>query len=65
MRKDSLWEATAAYTIGLKHLLHGDRSSAADEFERCLALDGTKDDLERIPQKWAREDLLRLKQQSD
>ena len=61
MRKDALWEATAAYTVGLKHLLHGDRSSAAEEFERCLSLGGTQGDPEQIPHKWARQDLQRLK----
>jgi len=62
MRKDALWEATAAYTVGLKHLLHGDRNSAMAEFERCLALGGGgKDNAKRIPQIWAQEDLLRLK----
>ena len=62
MGKDSLWRATAAYTIGLKHLLNDRYRSAAAEFERCLLLaDSTEDAHGQIPQKWAREDLQRLR----
>ena len=61
MQKDAMWKATAAYTVGLKHLLHGDRQSAVAEFERCLALGGdAQDSANQLPLKWAKEDLVRL-----
>jgi tetratricopeptide (TPR) repeat protein len=63
MQKDALWQASAAYVIGLKHLLGGDRKSAAAAFERCLALgQDAGDNKGRIPQKWAAGDLQRLRQ---
>jgi tetratricopeptide (TPR) repeat protein len=63
MQKDALWQASAAYAVGLKHLLGGDRRRAEVAFERCLALgQGAGDNGGRIPQKWAAEDLQRLRQ---
>ncbi len=57
------WKASAEYVIGLNHWLHGDASSAARAFERCLQTDtGKKSPDQYSPQKWAREDLLRIQQ---
>ena len=61
MQKDALWQSTAVYMIGLKHLVIGDRSRAVAEFERCLALGGdTQKEQLPVPQRWAEEDLQRL-----
>jgi len=62
MNRNVEWRAAGAYAIGLKHLLDGNISAARVAFERCLRFDGKKTARpESIPQKWAREDLNRLR----
>ena len=55
------WKVSAEYVIGLNHWLHGDASSAAQAFERCLQIDIEKKSSNSYsPQKWAREDLKQI-----
>jgi hypothetical protein len=62
MNRNAEWRAAVAYAMGLKHWLNGDIVAATDAFERCLRLGGKKTARpERIPQKWAWEDLNRLR----
>jgi lipopolysaccharide biosynthesis regulator YciM len=56
------WKASAEYVIGLNKWLNGDSLSAVQAFERCLQVDAeTKSRNKYSPQKWAQEDLARLK----
>ena len=62
MNRNAEWRAAGAYAIGLKHWLNGNIVAARVAFERCLRLDGKKTAKpESIPQKWAWEDLNRLR----
>jgi len=62
MNRNAEWRAAGAYAIGLKHWLNGNIVAARVAFERCLRFDGKKTARpERIPQKWAWEDLNRLR----
>jgi tetratricopeptide (TPR) repeat protein len=62
MNRNAEWRAAGAYAVGLKHWLNGNMVAARVAFERCLRFDGKKTARpERIPQKWAWEDLNRLR----
>jgi hypothetical protein len=62
MNRNAEWRAAGACAIGLKHWLNGNIVAARVAFERCLRLDGKKTAKpESIPQKWAWEDLNRLR----
>jgi tetratricopeptide (TPR) repeat protein len=62
MSRNAEWKAAGAYAIGLKHWLNGNITAARVAFERCLKLGGKKTARpESIPQKWAWEDLKRLR----
>lgn len=56
------WKASAEYVIGLNHWLQGDAVSAAQAFVRCLQIHAGKNASNPYsPQKWAREDLQRIR----
>jgi thioredoxin-like negative regulator of GroEL len=62
MNRNAEWKAAGAYAIGLKHWLNGNIIAARVAFERCLRFGGKKTTRpESIPQKWAWEDLNRLR----
>jgi hypothetical protein len=62
MNRNAEWRAAGAYAIGLKHWLNGNIIAARVAFERCLRLGAEKTARpESIPQKWAWEDLNRLR----
>jgi tetratricopeptide (TPR) repeat protein len=61
MGDSAQWRASAQYAIGLAHWLQGDISAAVQAFEQCLQADTEiKSPASYSPQKWAREDLLRI-----
>jgi len=56
------WRVAAEYVIGLNYWLNGDVSSAIRAFENCLNLDNEeKSRNPYLPQTWAQEDLLRIR----
>ena len=62
MNRSTEWKAAGAYAIGLKHWLSGNITAARGAFERCLRFGDKKTaSPESIPQKWAWEDLNRLR----
>ncbi|MGB5421228.1 MAG: tetratricopeptide repeat protein [Desulfobacterales bacterium] len=62
MNRNAEWKTAGAYAIGLKHWLNGNKTAARVAFERCLRFGGKKTARpESIPQKWAWEDLNRLR----
>lgn len=62
MQLSNQWQIAAAYMIGLKNWINGDLAKAEREFQRCLA-DHREPAAkpETIPQKWAWEDLQRIR----
>jgi len=62
MQRSNQWQVAAAYMIGLKNLFNGDLLKAEREFQRCLTdLHDWEAKPETIPQKWAWEDLQRIR----
>ena len=59
MDRGPLWQASAAYAVGLKRRLDGDPAGAAAAFEKCLTYreDEGKGRPEQVPYSWAWEDL--------
>ncbi|CAB1059210.1 hypothetical protein D1BOALGB6SA_3968 [Olavius sp. associated proteobacterium Delta 1] len=57
------WKVSAEYVIGLNRWLNGDAASALQAFERCLQVDtARKSRIRYSPQKWAQEDIERIKE---
>jgi len=62
MQLSNQWQIAAGYMIGLKNWLNGDLPKAEKEFQRCLVdLNDPDAKPETIPQKWAWEDLQRIR----
>jgi tetratricopeptide (TPR) repeat protein len=62
MQFSNQWQTAAAYMIGLKNWSNGDLPKAEKEFQRCLDdLSDPEAKPETIPQKWAWEDLRRIR----
>lgn len=62
MQRSNQWQIAAAYMIGLKNWFNGDLPKAEREFQRCLAdLRDLEAKPDTIPQKWAWEDLQRIR----
>jgi tetratricopeptide (TPR) repeat protein len=65
MQRSNQWQIAAAYMIGLKNWSNGDLPKAEREFQRCLAdLRDSEAKPETIPQKWAWEDLQRIRSEA-
>lgn len=63
IQQSEKWASEGAYTIGLKRWTEGDMQAAAGEFKRCLADISDKESRpKKIPQKWAWEDLQRIRE---
>jgi tetratricopeptide (TPR) repeat protein len=61
MGDDPQWQPSAFYAVGLRRRLAGDRDGAAAAFKQCLAgTDRSAGRPEKIPQKWAWEDLQKI-----
>ena len=63
IQQSEKWAVEGAYAIGLKRWAKGDIQAAEREFKRCLADISDKESRpEKIPQKWAWEDLQRIRE---